>query len=381
MSDIDFPINLPPIPKPKVSPDEGIPSIPSAQIGQVAVSGASGTNEVVVPLGENAQQGQSGYIFRQFSGTMTVADSGGNATVTEFRTGIQNIYSNLPSTYNGSARYGDIITLVNASGGAFQGRFLVVLQNDFAPNEATIQFTTNSKTWYALNISATSIATITDSVDQYFTIASNDEQANAFDLIDELDNASGGFSISVNGYYNTSAEGFISPNSSANIVVKGGTVEYNDSIDLTTQGDTDSYDFPATGKKTTIVIYLEYTINFSNTTGVATSGGTLEIKFAENATVPSSDPPMVFSSNNTVGTKRMLVGTVELARQVNRRYVRITQSMQGAVIQQQSGSSGGGSSTSDPNLDTDSGIRMFTVCINGKPYRTALITGPVVEIT
>lgn len=380
MPDTDFPINLPPIPKPKVSSDEGVPSIPSAQIGQVAVSGASGTNEVVVPFGENAQQGQSGYIFRQFSGTMNVASSVGNATVAEFRTGIQNIYSNLPSSYSGKARYGDIITLVNASGGAFQGRFLVVFENDNAPNESTIQFTANSKTWYALNLSSVSAAGITDAFDQYFTIASTDEQANAFDLIKELEDAAGGFSISVNGYYNTSPAGFISPNSSGNIVVKGGTVEYNDSIDLTTQGDTDSYNFPADGKKTTIVIYLEYTINFSSTTGVATSAGTLEIKFAENATVPSSDPPMVFSSNNTVGTKRMLVGTVELAKKGSRRYVRITQSMQGAVIQQQSGSSGGGSST-DPNLDTDSGVRIFTVCVNGKPYRTGFFTGPLVEIT
>ena len=124
MSDIDFPVNLPPIPTPKVSPDEGIPSIPSASIGQVAVSGSSSTNEIVVPHGENIQQGQSGYIFRQFSGTMSVADSGGNATVTEFRNGIEGIYNNLPSTFSGSARYGDIITLVNSVGGAFQGRFL-----------------------------------------------------------------------------------------------------------------------------------------------------------------------------------------------------------------------------------------------------------------
>ena len=378
MSDIDFPINLPPIPTPKVSPDEGIASIPSARLGQVAVSGSSSTNEIVVPHGETIQQGQAGYIFRQFSGTMSVADSGGNATVTEFRNGIQGIYNNLPSTFSGSARYGDIITLVNSVGGAFQGRFLVVLQNDYAPNEATIQFTANSNTWYALNISSTSVAGITDAVDQFFTKASNDEQANAFDLIDELENATGGFSISVDGYYNTSEAGFISPNPSANVAVKGGTVEYNDSIDLTTIGANDSFSFPDDGKKITIVVYLEYTINFTGDT--ASSGGTLSINFAENATVPSADPPMVFSSNNTVGTKRMLVGTVELATNGNRRFVRITQSMQGTV-QQQSGSSGGGSSTSDPNLDTDSGVRMFIVCIDGKPYKTAFMTGPVVEIT
>lgn len=381
MSDIDFPINLPPIPKPKVSPDEGIPSIPSARVGQVAVSGNSGTNEVVIPSAENLVQTQSGYIFRQFSGTMTVADSNGNATVAEFRTGIEDIYSNLPSTYSGKARYGDILTLVNSSGGAFQGRFLVVLENDNAPNEATIQFSANGKTWYALNISSTSVAGITDALDQFFTIADTDEKANAFDLIAELDNATNGFSISVDGYYNTSSEGFISPNSSANVAVKGGEVEYNDNISLTTQGDSKSFSFPANRKKKTIVVYLEYTINFSSSTGLATSGGTLQIKFAENATVPSSDPPMVFSSNNTVGTKKMLVGTVELATSGDRRYVRITQSMQGAVVQQQSGSSGGGSSTSDPNLDTDSGVRMLTICINGNPYKTAFFTGPIVEAT
>jgi hypothetical protein len=380
MSDIDFPINLPPIPKPKVSPDEGIPSIPSAKVGQVAVSGASGTNEVVVPLGENAQQGQSGYIFRQFSGTMTVADPNGNATVAEFRTGIQNIYSNLPSSYSGSARYGDIVTLVNATGGAFQGRFLVVLQNDNAPNEATIQFTANSKTWYALNISSTSVAGITDAIDQFFSIAATDETANAFDLITELEEATGGFSISVDGNYSTDAEGFITPNNSVNIAVKAGTVKYNDNISINASGDSQSEGFGADRTKRTIVIYLEYTVNISSATGLVTSGGTAEIKFSDNANVPSSDPPMVYNTGNTKGVKKILIGTVELARVGDRRYVRITQTTKG-TIEQQSGSSGGGSSTSDPNLDTDSGCRVLTICINGKPYKTAFFTGPIVEVT
>jgi len=378
MSDIDFPINLPPIPPPKVSPDEGIPSIPSAQIGQVAAVGS--TNQVVIPDAGVLQQGQSGYIFRQFSGTMTVADEGGNATVTEFRNGIQAIYNSLPSSYSGSARYGDILTLVNSSGGAFQGRFLVVLQNDYAPNEATIQFTANGKTWYALNISSTSVAGITDAIDQFFTIASNDERANAFDLITALEDGAGGFSISVDGNYSTDTEGFITPNNSVNIAVRSGTVEYNDAISLNASGASDSVSFGADGTKKTVVVYLEYTVNFSSTEGTATSGGQAEIKFSENATVPSADPPMVFSSNNTVGTKRMLIGTVELARNGDRRYVRISQVMQGTV-QQQSGSSSGGSSTSDPNLDTDSGVRMLTICIDGKPYKTAFITGPIVEVT
>lgn len=376
MSNTDFPIELPAIPSPKLSPDEGIPSIPSAQVGQVAVSG-SGTNQAVIPYSESLQQGQSGYIFRQFSGTMTVSDSGGNATVTEFRNGIQNIYSNLPSSFSGSARYGDILTLVNSSGGAFQGRFLVVLQNDLAPNEATIQFTANSKTWYALNISSTSVAGVTEAIDQFFIIASTDEQANAFDLIKELEHADGKFSISVNGYYNTNPSGFISPSDSASVIVKGGTVEFNDNIDVTGEGVNQTFSFPANGEKTTIVVYLEYTINFVD--GEAATAGTLQIKFAQNGTVPSSDPPMVFSNSNSVGTKRMLIGTIELARSGDRRYVRITQSLQGTV-QQQSGSSGGGSS-SDPALNTDSGIRMLTICINGKPYETGFITGPLVEIT
>lgn len=328
------------------------------------------------------------FIFRQLSGTVSISDEGGNATAAELQSGLQNLYS----FYGDQARYGDIVTLVNSSGGAFAARFLVVLEDDGAPSEVTIAFTSGATTFYALNLAATSIAALTDAFDQYAGIFDQSGTVPRDD--DIIPDTSGGdqasFQISVPSPYTVDSETGALQLGSGNptISVNGGTYEVFAGISGTfSANSTNSYSPPTTGVQF-VGVYASFEINFTGSIGSRVPGSISEtsIEFyggTENEFVEGGS----FNSTGSVYTHKSLIGVVALLRRGNRSWAYINQKIQGDIVGIQgpfnsvSTGTGTDSDGNDVSGQTKSGMREVILCLNGKPYGTFILTGPLFEIT
>lgn len=327
------------------------------------------------------------FVFRQLSGTINVADQAGNATVAEFQSGLESLYS----SYGDKARYGDIVTLLNSSGGAFVGRFLVVLNGDGAPGEATIAFTSGGTTFYALNISSTSLASIIDALDQALGIFdSSGTTPRDDDIVPDTDESQA-FSISVDGHYDVGADGSLSIGLGNPVIsVKGGKYTAFDGISGTFTGSsTNSYAPPLEGGFTYVHIYAKFTINFSGTIGnrVPSSMGETSIDFYTNDNPLGFREGGEFSSDGATYTHNTYIGAVALCRRGNRRWAVINQKIVGDItgFQGNFNSISSGTQTDSDGTDvsdkTKSGMRETILCLNGKPYGTFILTGPLYEIT
>ena len=257
MSETGYPITLKPIPKPRVSPSLGIPDIPEAGILQAGSFGESSINSGVPSVPNVAQ---TGFIFGQHSGTISIAQPLNGATTAEIQTALQNIYGSIPP------KYGDVITLINSSGGAFDSRWIVFPNDDSAPSNATVAFTSSQSdiTWYAYNFSTTSLSGITDAINQALgqfddtgTIARDD------DINEEIvGNTDATFQISITNIYDVDEDtGALEIGSTKpNVSVAGGTITPMDGITASpTTKSNNTLTAPDNEKTAFLHIYVKYT--------------------------------------------------------------------------------------------------------------------------
>jgi hypothetical protein len=328
------------------------------------------------------------FMFRQLSGTVSVADEGGNATVAELQAGLVNLYS----FYSDQARYGDIVTLIDSSTGALVARFLVVLQDDGAPSEATVAFSSEGTTFYGLNITTSSIAALTDAFDQYSGIFdSSGTVPRDEDIIPDTANGDkSSFQISVSSPYDIDPEtGALQLGTGVPVIyVKGGTYEVFPDISGTFSSDsTNSFRPPETGVQF-VAVYAKFQINFTGSIGsrVPSSIGETAFEFYGN-TENSFKEGGFFNANGSVYTHYSLIGVVALLRRGFRSWAYINQKIQGNItgLQGSFNSVSVGTQTDSGGTDvsdkTKSGMREVILCLNGKPYGTFILTGPLFEIT
>ena len=379
MSQVDYTIDLPPIPVPRVSPDLGVMDIPSASMPQ---SGAFGESSFDIPELLPVQQGQNGFIFGQISKVITIANPLNGATTAEYQTALASIYEVR------KPKYGDIITFITSES-AFDSRFIVFPEGDGAPSNSTISFTSSNGTWYAYNFSATSLSGITDAIDQAL---GQFDQTGTVARDDDIDEEVAGdvdaeFQISISNLYSVDpATNALEIGGAPNVVVDGGTVEPMQGLTFSVAQNSNNTLVPAEGTTSFLHVYVKYEINFTGTQGsrVANTVTNGEIKFF-NSTAEDYKEGGSFNASQTVYTHFTYIGNVRVTRRGNRRFAKITQVRSGQIngIQnfntKQSGTAtdSGGTNVA---AKTKSGLREIILCLNGKPYSTFIITSALFEI-
>ena len=385
MSSSDYPISLKPIPKPKVSPSLGIPDIPQAGVFQ---SGSFGESSIDSGIPALANIAQTGFIFGQRSATVSIEQPANGATTAEYETAIESIYNSIPP------KYGDIITLRDSSSGAFDSRWIIFPNDDSAPANATISFTSpeSTITWYAYNFSATSISGITDAIDQYFSMFDETGTVPRDDDVNEevMGNTDAEFQISISNIYeeNTATGALTIGSSVPNITVAQGTVEPMSGLTKSVASASDSsLTVPSTGESNFIHIYVKYVLSFTGTQGerVADSIDSAEIVFKKSDTNDYLEGGE-FNSTQTTYTHFMYIGGVAVTRRGNRRFAFINQVRSGNIngIQNFNTKQSGTSTDSAGNNVADktrAGLREVILSIDGKPYSTFIITSALFEIT
>lgn len=384
MSETGYPITLKPIPKPRVSPSLGIPDIPEAGILQAGSFGESSINSGVPSVPNVAQ---TGFIFGQHSGTISIAQPLNGATTAEIQTALQNIYGSIPP------KYGDVITLINSSGGAFDSRWIVFPNDDSAPSNATVAFTSSQSdiTWYAYNFSTTSLSGITDAINQALgqfddtgTIARDD------DINEEIvGNTDATFQISITNIYDVDEDtGALEIGSTKpNVSVAGGTITPMDGITASpTTKSNNTLTAPDNEKTAFLHIYVKYTLTFDGDQGsrVVEDIKDEEIVFFRSDTNSYKEGGEFNSSQNEY-THHQYLGSVSITRRGFRRFCYIHQHRSGNIdgIQNfntiQAGTSFDSTGT-DVADKTRAGLREVIICIDGVPYSTFIITSAMFEI-
>ena len=108
MASSDYLINLKGIPKPRVSDNFGVQDIPQSIVSQ---SGSFGEGSIDSGIPGNSNIAQTGFIFGQYSGLVSVAQPANGATTAEYQAAFASIYSAIPP------KYGDLVTLRVSVGG------------------------------------------------------------------------------------------------------------------------------------------------------------------------------------------------------------------------------------------------------------------------
>ena len=385
MSSSDYPISLKPFPKPRVSASLGIPDIPSAGVLQ---SGSFGETSIDTGVESIPNIAQTGFIFGQHSGTVDISEPFNGATTAEYQNAFSDIYgSNIPP------KYGDIITLRDSSNGAFDSRWIIFPNDDSAPSNATVSFTATKSdiVWYAYNFSATSISSITDAIDQALGLFDKTGTVPRDDDLNEevMGNTDAEFQIKISNIYqeNTETGALEIGTSVPQITVAEGTIEPMEGLTANVaQASNNSLTVPADESCNFIHIYVKYEINFTGTQGsrVASTITNAEIVFKKSDSEKYLEGGE-FSSTQTKYTHFMYIGAVAVTRRGNRRFAFINQVRSGNIdgIQnfntKQQGTETDSSGTNVANK-TKSGLREITLCVNGEPYSTFIITSALFEI-
>ena len=311
--------------------------------------------------------GSGGISLRQFTGSISVSDAGGEPTTAEYQSALSNVYSS-----SNPPQFGDLVSLQISGGTRLVARFWI-LNNDNVATTATIGFTVDGVSYVGLNLNYTSVEGLINGIQDYFAGPNGGQDPDGRDV---FPTAVAPFAISVDGIYSTDAGGFLSPSDTASIRSESGDLQIKDGVSDSANGVDVSKSFSSGDGVRIFAIYLKAVVTFSNGT---VSGVTATQELRETGTTnltPVTD--MDFNSAGTEGTKYWLVGTVELAKSGRRRFVRITQTMAGDV-KSHAESTGTGSTVT--GVDTDAGLREIRLCVNGDPYRTFILTGPLYEIT
>ena len=384
MSETGYPITLKPIPKPRVSPSLGIPDIPEAGILQAGSFGESSIDSGTPAVPNVAQ---TGFIFGQHSGTISIAQPLNGATTAEIQTALQNIYSSIPP------KYGDIITLVNSSGGAFDSRWIVFPNDDSAPSNATVAFTSSESniTWYAYNFSTTSLSGITDAINQALGQFDDTGKIARDDDVNEeiVGNTDAPFQISISNIYDVGEDGALEIGSTKpNVTVASGTITPMQGISASpSSASNNTLTAPDDEKTAFLHVYVKYTLTFTGDQGsrVVEDIQDEEIVFHRSDTTNFKEGGE-FSSDQTSYTHHQYIGAVSITRRGLRRFCYIHQHRSGDIdgIQnfntKQAGTPTDSSGTNVADK-TKAGLREVIICIDGVPYSTYIITSAMFEIT
>ena len=373
MSEVDYKIYVPPIPKPKLSDDLGIVDVPEAALAQ---SGAVGESSMLTGLPDSLKQGQSGFMYAQLSGTISVEDSSTGATTSEYRSALGSVYSSQDPTY------ADMVTLIDGSG-AFNARFIIFPSSDGAPAQSTISFTVNGTTWYAYNFSSVSVSGLVDAFSGFNSSGTSPKDED----MDETINDDAPFGIDITNIYETVGTGeTLSIGSSIpNVSVQGGTITPLSGYPTNVASSSNSsLTAPANGSSKFLHIYAKYVISFSGSQGSKTvsSVGDGEIKFFQ-STSSNYKEGGTFNSSGSEYTHFTYIGNVVVRRRGTRRFARITQVRSGNIegIQNYNTIGEGNSSSGLSSDKTKAGLREVILCVEGKPYSTFILTSALFEIT
>lgn len=384
MSASDYLISLKPIPKPKVSPSLGIPDIPQSGVSQ---SGSFGESSIDSGIPALANIAQTGFIFGQKSTTVAIAQPKNGATTAEYETAIESVYASIPP------KYGDIITLRDSSNGAFDSRWIVFPNDDSAPANATISFTSpeSSITWYAYNLSATSVSAITDAINQALSQFDTTGTVPRDDDIDEevMSDVDADFTISITNIYDTLSSGTLEIGSSVpNVFVKGGTITPMHTVSGTVPDSSNSsLTTPTDDDPVFLHIYVKYELTFTGNVGSRVVNDLQEEEIVYfKSTVDAYKEGGFFSNAGSKYTHFMYIGNVQLAKRDGRRFCKIVQFRSGAIngIQNFNTTDAGTSTDSQGNdvaSKTAAGLREVILCLDGVPYTTFIITSALTEKT
>lgn len=316
--------------------------------------------------------GGGGLSIRQLTGGI---DSGGTTEpgTAEYQTALIGVYT----AAGLEPQIGDLVTLRASGGSRLIARFWV-LEDDQAATNATVAFTVNvgdpptATTFYGLNISYAPIEQIIDAIQDYLAGPNGGQEPDGRDV---EPSPVGPFAINVNGNYSIDAGGFLIPSASATIGVLGGTFKANADVTAPASGISSSKSFPASDGIIYYQVYLLVTATMSSGT-LSSISATISIRETSDENPPASSE---WTGKGSTLTKGFTIGTVAFARRGNRRYARISQSIVGTITNT-TGTSGG--MVSDPNgADTRPGPREFIINVNGKLYKTIIITTELVEVT
>ena len=134
-------------------------------------------------------------------------------------------------------------------------------------------------------------------------------------------------------------------------------------------------------------IYAQYTINFTGGVGGRVANSVTGAAFVfEDSETNDFKEGGTFSATGSSYTHRTHIGSVVVVKRGSRRFARINQKRSGNItgIQNFNSTSTGTSTDSsgtDVSAKTKSGIREVILCLDGVPYSTFILTGPLLEIT
>ena len=185
----------------------------------------------------------------------------------KYQTALQNIYSSIPP------KYGDIITLVNSSGGAFDSRWIIFPNDDSAPSNATVAFTSSESniTWYAYNFSTTSLSGITDAINQALGQFDDTGKIARDDDVNEeiVGNTDAPFQISISNIYDVGEDGALEIGSTKpNVTVASGTITPMQGISASpSSASNNTLTAPDDEKTAFLHVYVKYTLTFTGDQG------------------------------------------------------------------------------------------------------------------
>lgn len=303
-----------------------------------------------------------------------IASSGDEPSTAEYQAALQATYTSNSVT----PQRGDLITLRVSGGTRLIARFWI-LEDDQAATNATVAFTYGDPpvTYYALNLSYSPIEQIIDAIQDYLAGPNGGQDPDGRD-IEPATNAP--FAIAVNGNYSTDANGFLVASNSVNISVNAGTAQFIDDQPAATVAEYGpaAFNFSATDGTRTLAAVLLARMPLTGAQGtIASISASIGVTDVTSGTYPPAVSDTDFVTFPGEATRRYLIGTIILKRNGNRRWVGITQTFSGDV--KLAGSTGNSASVDGVNLAA--GLREFTICINGKPYKTHLLTGPLTAVT
>ena len=197
------------------------------------------------------------------------------------------------------------------------------------------------------------------------------------------------FQISISGVYNTVSAGeTLVIGAAPTVTVAAGTLTPMQGLDATI-GSPGSQQItaPADGDPKYLHIYAQYTINFTGGVGGRVANSVTGSAFVfEDSETNDFKEGGTFSPGGASYTHRTHIGSVVVVKRGSRRFARINQKRSGNIIGIQNfNSTSTGTSTDSSGTDvsakTKSGIREVILCLNGEPYSTFILTGPLFEIT
>lgn len=362
--------------RPPASPFEGVP-LPFEVPGPIDPRDSLDGQEEILTGGG----GGGGFNVRQIAGG--IASSGdAEPSTAEYQAALIAAYD----AAGVEPSFGDLVTLRVSGGSRLIARFWI-LNDDQAATNATVSFNYDigdppvSTAFYALNFAYAPLEQIIQAIQDYIAGPNGGQEPDGRDIEPE---STGAFAISVNGIYDTNAEGFLIPGvGNPTIKVKAGSITPIKDLEATISSDftTTGFGFPSSDGAIWVNLFVQTEITFTGTQG--------------NRQVNSVDASIVaFNANNAatdIGGRFVTttlyrhftnIGTVGLGRSGNRRLAKIIQKRVGNIVGINFGNNAGGAGGTDANgVVLKDGLREVLLCINGNLYSAFGLFFNLTEVT